>query len=373
MRLYEYMSKKILSDYGIPVPRGVLAADSSVPLDNLNFPIVIKAQILVGGRGKAGGIKIANSSEEAKNIIKEMIRSKIKDIEVQKVLVEEKADVLKELYMGIYLDRDHSTALLMFSEYGGVDIEEVEHEKIFKVEVNPLIGIQSFMIRKLLEKTNLEKNLLNEIGQIVPKIYKIFNDYALLVEINPLGITKQGQLIALDAKIIVDDNAIFRHKDLQNLERGMTEFEKKTSELNVTGVEVTGDIAVITSGAGCLMGTIDTIKSYEGNIGPMIDLGGSVFQLDKINDTISGCISAIKKLKPKVIIFNAYFQLARCNFLAEAIKVGLEKNDGIPVVVRLKGRADDEAEKILKDVPNVYFTKSFEEACEKAVQLAKGA
>ena len=371
MRLYEHKSKEILSKYGVPVPKGILTSSSSVQFQNFQFPVVVKAQVLVGGRGKSGGVRFADSPSEAKEIIGEMIGLKVKEVNVQEVLIEEKVDVSKELYLSISLDRDHSTTLLMASEYGGIDVEDIEPEKMFRVEVNPLIGIQTFTTRKLLEKISLAKNVSNQITVMVQKLYEIFNDYdALLVEINPVGITRQGEAMALDAKILLDANAIFRHPEFQGLDRGTTEFENRTSELGVNGVEIKGDIGVIASGAGCLMATMDSIKAYGGKLAASIDLGGSVFNIDQINSVISSCVSEMKKLRPKVILFNAYFQLARCDVLAQAIRSSLSEGDEIPVVVRLKGRADSEAEKVLSDVPNVFFRKSFGEACEKAVKLA---
>ena len=296
--------------------------------------------------------------------------TEIDGIKIELLLVEEKIDILKELYASVFLDRDLASPVIMVSEHGGVDVEE--QAEIFKVEVNPLIGIQPFMVRNVLRKLKLDKSLRNQLEIILYKLYNIFNEIdAELVEINPLAITPQGNVIALDAKIIVDDNAIFRHSNFQkSIRRGLTEFERMTSELGVRGVEIGGEIGVITSGAGCLMATIDTIKSYGGSLAATIDLGGSVFNLDRLSETISGCISSMIKLKPKVILINAYFQLAKCSIFAKAILDSLKDEDcTIPVVVRLKGREDEIAEKILSSLPNVFFTKNFDEACKTVCEI----
>jgi succinyl-CoA synthetase beta subunit len=373
MRLYENISKQILSKYGVLTPKRMLASDASVSLEGLTFPVVIKAQVLVGGRGKTGGVRFAGSQSEARCLIREMIGSKIEDVEIRNVLVEEKVETSDELYVSVALDRDHSTTLLLASEYGGVDVEEIDLGRIFRVQVNPLIGIQAFMLRALLDKMNLKNDERNRVAATAQMMYNCFCDYdAELVEVNPLAITRGGQAMALDAKILVDDNAIFRHEDLQGLDRGITEFERKTSRLGVNGVEIIGEISVIASGAGCLMATADTIEYRGGKLGGTIDLGGSVFYVDKICDTVSACISEAKKLGPKVVLFNAHFQLVRCDLLAKGIRDSLREDNKIPIVVRLKGRADDEAQRILSGAQNVFFTRSFDEACEKAVQLAKG-
>jgi len=374
MRLYEYTSKDLLSKFGIPTPKGILTSSSSTSFEHLQFPVVIKAQVLVGGRGKAGGIKVAASPSDATVIINKMIGSEIEGIKVQKVLVEEKAEVVQELYLSSYMDRARSTTVLMASEYGGVEIEKTPYRRIFNVEVNPLIGTQDYMIHRLLSGINVNQGIRTSIAMVAQNLYRVFNDCdAELVEINPLAVTSQGQIMALDAKILIDDNAIFRHPDFQNLDRGMTEFEKKTRELGVNGVEINGEIGIVTSGAGCLMATMDNIRSFGGDLGPTIDLGGSVFNTDTIDNVILGCVSELKKLQAKVILFNAYFQLARSDFVARAIASSFKGTDDIPIVVRLKGRADHEVRRILSGCSNVFLAGSFDEACEKAVELVKGS
>ena len=373
-RLQEYTSKDLLSRNGLTIPKGIIVSGDSFNLDNVTFPLVVKAQIPIGGRGKSGGIKIANSLSEATDIINSMIGSSINGVPVNTVLLEEKVDIKQELYVSVFIDRDKSNALLMVSEYGGIDIEELDSDKILKININPLIGIKDYMIRSIIGQMNLDHSVIASVKTVVQTIYDIFIQYdAELVEINPLVITNDSSVVALDAKIIIDDNSLFRQNEIRDLESGLNDFEINTSKLGVNGVFVDGDIAIITSGAGLQMATNDTVTSLGGRLGPTIDMGGTVLKDEEtLNKAIFGIISELSILKPKVILFNTFFQFARCDVMARAIKNSLSNSNNIPIVARLQGRGDDEAAQILSTSQSVFVTKSFEEACNLAVNTAKG-
>ena len=372
MKLFEYEGKEIFSKYGIPIPKGFLTADPSIQLGELKFPVAIKAQVLTGRRGKGGGIRFASDPVEAKKALDEMIGIDIQGFKVKHVLIEEKLDVLRELYTSVSLDRDLGSPVMMISAEGGMEVEEIEDEKIYKKVINPLIGIQQFMVRNLLNKIDLEKDLLQQTTRILFKLYNMFNDFdALLVEINPLAVTKNGKVVVLDSKITIDDNALFRHPDLRGLDRGLTPFEKKALELGVPGaVEIGGEIGVIANGTGCLLATIDTIKSHGGNIAATIDLGG-VNTFDP--EMIQRCVSVMMDLNPKVILFNAFPTISRWDIYAEGILNAIKhRGDGVSVVCRVKGNKANVARRMFKASGRRFvITDSFVEACKKAVKEAR--
>jgi len=375
MRLYEYESKEILSGkYNIPVPKGFLVSNiSSYDFNEVSFPVVIKAQVLVGGRGKMGGIKFANGPSEAKQIINELLGAEIEGVKVDRLLVEEKVDISKELYLCIWLDRDLATPVIITGQYGGINVEENIKNNVIKVEINPLIGLQQYQVRKVLKNLEPEGILTQQLSIIIYNLYKAFEELdAELVEINPLAVTPQGKFVALDAKIVIDDNSIHRQDNFQGVIRGLTKLEQHLFNLGLRGVEMEGEIGVITSGAGCLMATIDSLKYYGGNVAAAIDLGGSVFNTSQLPRILRECIARIVELKPKVILINAYFQLAKCSNLATAIRESIPVSGGVPIVVRLMGREEDEAVNILSKIPNIFLEKSFDKACRKAVQISRG-
>jgi len=374
MRLFEYEAKEVLSEYGVSIPIKYYLASNSSEVKLINEPVVIKAQVLIGGRGKRGGIKKAHSTSEAKQIIDNMIGTTIDNFIIKKVLIEEKLEIAKELYISVFVDRNKGVPLIMVSPCGGVDIESAEKENIFTRAVDPLIGLQKFMVRNLGRKLGLEKNIHKKVEKIIFSLYKIFKDYdAELVEINPLVITKEGKLVAADAKIVVDDNGIYRQSKLRKLDmkdrKDLTDFEIKAFELGVTATEMKGDIGIITSGAGLLMATADAITYYGGMIGPVVDLGGAAF--DTTPERITKLISLLKNLKLKAILFSFFLQIGRCDILAQSISDSIGPiSDNIPIVIRLKGNKDVLAKNILSN-KNFFLTDSFEKAVRKVVEKSK--
>ena len=301
MKLHEYKAREIFERYGIPVPKGILV-ESAEELKEFNFPAVLKSQVLIGGRGKAGGIKFAEDIDEAKKEINELIGVNIRGYTVKKVLVTEKIEIAKELYLSIILDRSKKAGVAIITQEGGVDIEDVGEEKIYKKVINPLIGIQSFMIRDLVSKIDIGKEEKKKLMKIIDKLYTIFvNEDAELVEINPLAITKDNEIVAVDAKIIIDNDAIFRHLEYKNQEKELTPLEKKADEMGIIFIQLDGDIGVIANGAGLTMATLDTLSSFDGKGGVFLDLGGTD-DLEKIKNSFR----LMKEAKPSVIFLNLF-------------------------------------------------------------------
>lgn len=371
VRLCEYHGKQLMMRYQIPVPKGILLSNiESINLEGLNFPVVMKAQVPVGGRGKAGGIKVATSPSEAKEILPQLMGMEIGGFKAEKVLIEEKLDTVRELYVSLSVDRDAGNPLLMASVSGGMDIEELDSAEIYRKSIDPLLGLQSFEIRNAATKLNLQGELRSQAVDMLSKMYRMFGELdAFLVEINPAIVTKDNKLVAADARVVIDDNALFRHEEFKGVPRGTNAFEQKVIELGASAAQVNGGIGVITSGAGLGMATIDTLKFNGGSVAAVMDLGGVVF--DPEPSRIAKCVSYMKDVNPKAIFINFYFQFARCDTFAKGIVEALGgSTKSIPTVVRLKGNKADEARAILEQA-NFTVTDSFREGCRKAIELSQ--
>lgn len=371
VRLCEYHGKQLMMRYQIPVPKGILLSNiESINLEGLNFPVVMKAQVPVGGRGKAGGIKVATSPSEAKEILPQLMGMEIGGFKAEKVLIEEKLDTVRELYVSLSVDRDAGNPLLMASVSGGMDIEELDSAEIYRKSIDPLLGLQSFEIRNAATKLNLQGELRSHAVDMLSKMYRMFGELdAFLVEINPAIVTRDNKLVAADARVVIDDNALFRHEEFKGVPRGTNAFEQKVIELGASAAQVNGGIGVITSGAGLGMATIDTLKFNGGSVAAVMDLGGVVF--DPEPSRIAKCVSYMKDVNPKAIFINFYFQFARCDTFAKGIVEALGgSTKSIPTVVRLKGNKADEARAILEQA-NFTVTDSFREGCRKAIELSQ--
>lgn len=364
MKLYEYKAKEIFEKYGIPVPKGIVVT-SADELKEFNFPAVLKSQVLIGGRGKAGGIKFADNLKEAKTKINELIGMNIRGFTVKKVLVTEKVEIAKELYLSIILDRSKKAAIAIASAEGGVDIEDVPENLIYKKEINPLIGLQPFMIRDLATNIDISKEEKKKLMNIINKLYSIFeNEDAELVEINPLVITKNHDVVAIDAKFIVDNDALYRHKEYQNLEKELTPLEKKAEEKGIVFIQLDGDIGVIANGAGLTMATLDTLSSFNGKGGVFLDLGGTD-DLEKVKNAFR----LMKEAKPSVIFLNLFGGITRCDTVALGIREVIEKEGiDVPVVCRIKGLHEEKAREIIKGA-GLEALKTIEEGAKTAIDL----
>jgi succinyl-CoA synthetase beta subunit len=368
MKLFEYRGKELFKKYEITVPNGKLI-NNEKELTGLKFPFVLKAQVPIGGRGKAGGIKTAENIKDAKAYFSKIMGMDIKGFTVKKVYAEEKADIKKELYMSITLDRTKRMPLVMISKEGGMDIESVSDEKIYKEWINPLIGIQPFNIRNIISKLNLEKDEGKEISNVISKIYKMFREYDCeLVEINPLIISSNGTVMALDSKVIINDDAIFRHPDIVPEHLELTELEKDANEKGIAFIQLEGNIGVIANGAGLTMATLDALTYYEGKGGVFLDLGGT-----DDPEKVKQAFELMKKAKPKVIFLNLFGGITKCDTVAKGVKAVIAK-EGIdcPVITRIKGMNEDAAKEILKDAGLITAT-TLQDAAERSSDMAGGA
>jgi succinyl-CoA synthetase beta subunit len=334
---------------------------------------MIKAQVLVAGRGKAGGIKPASSGEEASRIAESLLSMTIKGERVAKVLVEQKLASKHERYVSIVVDRSSKCFTLLCSSEGGVDIEQVaanNPEKIIRHKIDPLIGLQEFESRFVAKKLGYSGKQMNQVSSIITKLYQIMLDYdAELIESNPLIETENGDMIAADLRILVDDNSLFRHpkflERMKTFEPDMTPLEVKAREKGLAFVELDGEVGIIGNGAGLVMATLDMILDYKGKPANFCDVGGGASE-----ERIASALEIVlANPKVKVLLINIMGGITRCDDVAHAI-LDIQKRMGIskPMVIRLVGTNEEEGRKILA-AANIPSLNSMEEAAAKAVEL----
>ncbi len=362
MKLYEYEAKEILSRYGIPVPRGKIAmsAGEAVGISRKLGDVVIKAQILAGGRGKAGGIVRARDPEEAKSNAQRILGMSIKGLPVKKLLVEEYKEPQIEMYLGITIDRRARCPVIIASSEGGVDIEETARsspQKIMRMHINPLTGVHDYQARTL--AYSLDKNNAQAIADVIKKLYKVFieND-CTLAEINPLAISQW--IFALDAKIIIDDSALSR-QDFKEEETGLLEELAKKSGMSYVGLD--GDIGCIVNGAGLAMATLDMIKANNGKPANFMDVraGANAEQVK----TALRIVSSNRNVR--ALLINIFGGLTRCDEVAKGI-IEVISEIKVPIVIRLAGTNEEEGRKMLEK-HGIAFASSTEEAAAEVVKI----
>jgi len=372
MNLFEYQGKRMFAEAGIPVPRGYLTS-SAEELPEFEKGGVVKAQVLTGGRGKAGAIRKCGDASEIKKAAEDVLGMTVKGHKVGKVLIEELCDIKEEYYFSIFIDRKKKLFTMMFTDKGGMEIESLSHDEITVVDINPLIGIKPYMIKKLLFPYGLDKD--GELKKLIYDAYELFKDKQMqLVEINPLARKEDGLLIALDSKVILDDWNIEEEFAEDDMKAGdLTEFERSMAEYDVTAVEMEGDIVVIGAGAGVSMATADSIVSKGGSVRTVIDLGTlpSDSADEEKSDYAAGAFRLLLTLNPKAILINEYMQAGRLDYEARTIKKAFEEaSKTIPVIFRNKGRKAPEAVEILKDT-SIFVTESYEAAVDKALRVSR--
>lgn len=366
MKLFEYMGKELFKEYGIPVPEGKVAssAEEAGEIASKIGSVVVKSQILSGKRGKAGGILFADSVQDAKQAAEKILGTELRGFTVEKILVEEKIAIDKEFYLAIALDGAAKKPVVLASVEGGMDIEEVPEEKIVKENIDVTIGLQPFVARKITSKLGLAGNTAKQIQQILGKIYRMFVDLdAELVEINPLVLSGQ-KIMAADAKITIDDDALFRQKRLPVVEE-RTEAEQKAHALGLSYVELDGDIAIMANGAGITMATLDIIQHYGGSPANFLDAGGGASM-----EQMAKALEILLSTNPKAILINIFGGITRCDDVANAfIKVKESREIPVPVVIRLVGTNEQEGVNILQQ-HGIKAFKTMHEAAQEAVKLA---
>lgn len=380
MKIFEYEAKRIASQYGLPVPRGYLASspqEARETAQELACPVVVKAQVLVAGRGKAGGIRLADNPDDAEKAASAILRSKIKGETVTKLLVEEKLDIARELYVGLVVDRSARCYTVLASQVGGVDIEDIAQrtpEKIVKRPLELTRGIEEFQARELAQQLGYKGSQLVELGAFISKFGAMAIAYdSELAESNPLVETKSGGFVAADLRLIVDDNSLFRHKTLldetRDIEHELTPLELKAREKGLAYVELDGNIGVVGNGAGLVMATLDMIQDYGGRPADFCDVGGGA-SAERIAAALDIVLS---NPKVKVLFLNIMGGITRCDEVAKGVleirkRLGLAK----PTVIRLVGTNEEEGRRILRDA-GIASLDTMEEAASKAVEALKGA
>ena len=376
MNLHEYQSKQIFSKYGIPIPRGQVAgtADEARHIaEELGGRVVIKSQVLVGGRGKAGGIRLAKSPKEAADLATHVLAMEIKGLPVRKVLVDEAVAITKEIYLGITNDRAARKPVMMASAAGGVEIEEVARltpEKIIKTHINPLLGLKDYQARDIAVGIDLPKEHWKLFGQIAHGLWRAYQECdATLAEINPLVITGDNRLVALDGKMLIDDNALFRHPDLAELRDLDVEApaEVEARKYGLSFIKLDGTIGCMVNGAGLAMTTMDIIKLFGGEPANFLDIGGGA-GADKVAAAMRIILT---DPNVKAVLFNVFGGITRCDEVARGILVALDEvKPKVPMVVRLVGTNAEEGRLLLANA-NMITAATLAEAAQKAVAAAK--
>jgi succinyl-CoA synthetase beta subunit len=354
MNLHEYQAKELFARYGLPVLPGQVAVTPEEAGDiaaALGGTVVIKAQVLVGGRGKAGGVKLAHTPGEAIEKARDILTLTIKGLPVRKVLVTRAADIARELYLSILLDRSLKLPLVMLSAEGGVDIEEVARtapEKIIKWPI-PLEGPRPYQARALFKPLLKDGKQVQQAADILMKLWRVWSEGdCQLAEINPLAVTPEGKVLALDAKVSLDDNADLRHRDWENWRDPADETpgQRLAREKGLSYVKLDGDIGCVVNGAGLAMATMDLIKHYGGEPANFLDIGGSSSP-EKVTAALR-IITGEPRSRVRAILFNIFGGITRCDDVANGIVRSLEESPlGVPLVIRLTGTNEEAARKIL--------------------------
>jgi succinyl-CoA synthetase beta subunit len=388
MKIHEYQGKEIIKRYGVPVPRGILAQtpeEAEAAAKGLGTSVVVvKAQIHAGGRGKGGGVKLARSPAEAKEIASKMLGMMLKTLQtgpegqkVRKIYVEEGLDIAKEFYLGMTLDRATGRVTIMASTEGGVEIEEVAEkhpEKILRESIDPAVGFLDFQGRKLAFGLGLTGESVSRFVGFCRGLYKAYSETdASLVEVNPLVLLKDGKVMALDAKVDFDENAMYRHKELHDLRDVHEEdpVEARAKEHDLAYISLDGNIGCMVNGAGLAMATMDTIKLVGGNPANFLDVGGGASR-EKVTAAFKLILSSPAV---KAVLVNIFGGIMKCDVIAEGVvaaarEVGLK----VPLVVRLEGTNVEKGKEILRGSGLAIIpADNLRQAAEKAVAAAKGS
>jgi len=387
LKIHEYQAKALLAQYGIPIPRGKVAstpAEARESATEIGSKVVIKAQVYAGGRGKVGGIKTVNSPEEAEKAASQLIGTRLvtqqtgpEGVPVSKVLVEEASDVARELYLSILVDGPSRLPVMMASEAGGMEIEEVAQsapEKIFRSDIDPAIGFQPFQGRKLAYGMNLDGGQVGEATRLMTNLYKLFIDKdCSLAEINPLVVTADEKLLALDAKLNFDDNALYRHKDIQELQDKEQEepLEIQARDWGINNyVKMDGDIGCMVNGAGLAMAVNDLIQYCGGRAANFLDIG----TLNNTGRVVNSFKMFIADPRIKAVLVNIFGGMARVDVIAQGIVEAYQQmNIPFPVVIRLAGTNLEEGQRILAESGISFIqAKDFYDGANKVVEAAKG-
>jgi len=379
VKLHEYQSKRLFAAHSVPVPRGDVATtpeEARRIAEELGIPVVVKSQVLVGGRGKAGGIRLAQTPDEAARVAGEILGMEIKGLPVRKVLVDEAADIRQEIYLGVVVDRASRRPVMMASSEGGVEIEEVARispEAIKKVAIDPFLGLRGYQTLALAKGIGLASEYRRAFDRIARGLYKAFLAYdASLAEINPLAITGGGELLAVDGKMVLDDNGLFRHPDLAQMRDvdEETSAEREAREAGLSYVQLDGEIGCMVNGAGLAMATMDIIKHFGGAPANFLDIGGGA----KAERVATALRLILADPNVKAVLFNIFGGITRCDEVARGVLAALDEiKPTVSMVVRLVGTNEAQGRALLEQSDYEMLTAAtLAEAAQKAVAAARG-
>ena len=385
MKLHEFQSKEILSEYGIPVPRGKVArtpSQAATAAFDLGGTIVVKAQVHAGGRGNAGGIKVVNTPGAAEEAAASMLGTNLithqtgpEGVPVQNVLIEEGLEVAEELYLGLVIDGSTKGVVVIASKSGGVNIEEVaenDPEKIIQIPIDPVLGLQGFQGRQIAYALGLSQTQVRIASSILESLYRVFIDVdASLLEINPLVITTDGELVAADAKINIDDDAVYRHKNIQNMADPSQEdpLEVQARESDINYVKLDGNIGCIVNGAGLAMATMDVSSAAKAAPANFLDIGGGADE-EKVAKALTLVLS---DPNVKAVLVNLFGGILRCDIAARGFVMAIERNPELerPMVIRMLGTNSEEGREILASSSlKVTIVETLDEAAEAISKLS---
>ena len=379
MKLHEYQSKRLFAAHGVPIPGGDVAASPEEArriAEELGGTVVVKSQVLVGGRGKAGGIRLAHNPDEAEAVARDILGMEIKGLPVRKVLLDEAADIQQEIYLGIVVDRANRRPVMMASSEGGVEIEEVARsnpDAIKKVTVDPFLGLRGYQTLALAKGIGLADEHRRAFGRIARGLYAAFLAYdASLAEINPLVVTAGGELLAVDGKMVLDDNGLFRHPDLVQMRDvdEETPTEREAREAGLSYVQLDGQIGCMVNGAGLAMATMDIIKHFGSSPANFLDIGGGA----KAERVATALRLILADPNVQAVLFNIFGGITRCDEVAKGIIAAFEAvKPTVPLVARLVGTNEAEGRAILDASGYRLITAtSLAEAAQKAVAATRG-
>jgi len=379
MDLLEYQGKQLFARHGVPVPNGGYAATIEEALDvadGIGYPVVVKAQVQIGGRGKAGGIKVAQDRDEAAAHCEAILGMDIRGLTVRELWIEEASDIASEYYASFVFDRSAKATLAMLSTKGGMDIEAVAEEDptaIARLHVDPLLGFQDFHARRLCFEAGVDGDVVRPVSALLAQLYEAYvAEEAMLVEVNPLIVKSDRTVAALDAKVTLDDNALFRHQENAELRNPSAEDpqEQMAKERGLTYVKLDGDIGILGNGAGLVMSTLDVVAQAGGTPANFLDAGGG----SKAEAITSAVEVILSDPKVKAVLFNIFGGITRCDEVARGLIAAFEQiKPTVPFVVRLDGTNDVEGRRLLSEanLPNVYTAATMDEAARKVVEVAR--
>jgi succinyl-CoA synthetase beta subunit len=378
MDLLEYQGKQLFARHGVPVSPGAPATtvdEAVAAADEIGYPVVVKAQVLIGGRGKAGGIKLAADRDEARTHAENILGMDIRGHTVHELWIEKASDIASEYYASFVFDRAAKATLAMLSTQGGVDIEEVAEsspDAIAKLHIDPLLGFQDFHARELAFNAGVDADVVRGVTALLSRLYDAYvNEEAMLVEVNPLIVTPEREVRALDAKVTLDDNALFRHPDNGALRNVGAEDpqEQMAKERGLTYVKLDGNIGILGNGAGLVMSTLDVVAQAGGRPANFLDAGGGA-KAEAITEAVEVILA---NENVTAVLFNIFGGITRCDEVARGLIAAFEQiKPTVPFVVRLDGTNDVEGRKLVAeaDLPNVHSESTMDGAARKVVELA---